>query len=86
MSREFCGIIPPRRDTILEHRDDGYLGECILPSGHWCAHVLHTPEGKYIQWKDDFDCDCCSPEEEDRCYVFEPITKKEVKKLIKECN
>lgn len=82
---EVCGVIPPRRRDVLGTRDDGYSGECILPNAHWCAHVLLTPEGEYIQWEDDFSCDCCAPEEADRCYSFGPITKEEVEKLAKEC-
>lgn len=78
-----CGIIVPRQEEIVGHRGDGYLAECILPYQHEDFHVIKTPEGKYFYWEDDWDCDCCDPEEYQRCYVYGPIEEREVLELLK---
>ncbi len=76
-----CSIIPPRREDIIGNRTDGYLGDCILPGAHFCPHVIKTPEGKYFEWSDDNDCDCCDHGvEDDQCYTFCEITEKEFQK------
>jgi len=80
---ELCYANPPRKEDIFQ--DYGKCDtSCILPTAHWCAHVFKLPDGRYIQWEDDFECDCCEPEEEDRCYTYGPISEEEVAKLIKE--
>ncbi len=77
-----CWIIVPRQHEIVDHRDDGYLAECILPYGHEGFHVVHTPEGEYFYWEDDWDCDCCEPEEDSRCYIYGPISEFKVLELL----
>ena len=77
-----CGIIAPRQEDIVCYRADGYLAECILSQGHFCPHVIKTPEGKYFEWEDDSDCDCCSADEDNPCYVYQEITKEEADKLL----
>ena len=77
-----CGIIVPRQENIVSN-ETGYLAECILPKGHFCPHVIKTPGGKYFQWKDDMNCGCCTPEEDDRCYEYWEITEPEVRRLLK---
>lgn len=82
--RKACGIIPPRRWDIIGRRSDGYMGECVLSRHHSSEeHLLQTPEGKCFMWKDDDKCKCCSPEEDDRCYLFWEISKKEAEKIIR---
>lgn len=83
---KICYVIPPRRGDIIGARIDSYYGECILPEVHNGPHLILTPEGKYIKWEDDFDCDCCSVHEDDRCYIYKEISKKEAEELIKGCN
>lgn len=70
-----CGIIAPRQSDIVGHRGDGYLAECILPYGYHDKHLVRTPEGKFFVWEDDWDCDCCKPDEDDRCYVWKEISE-----------
>lgn len=81
-----CEIIVPRQKNVVGYRDDGYLAECILPDEHWSNpnsyHVVKTPEGKYFAWKDDWECDCCEPEEDGRCYVWWEISELEVLALF----
>ncbi len=78
-----CRIIAPRQEDIVGFRKDGYSAECILPRCHSCPqHVIKTPEGKYFQWEDDYGCGCCSPDEDDRCYVFSEIMEVEAKRLL----
>jgi hypothetical protein len=74
-----CSIIVPRQSEIID--DPDYLAECIRMSGHPEPHVFRTPEGKFIAWKDDMTCDCCAPDEDDRCYAYWEITAQEVEKL-----
>lgn len=78
-----CGIIVPRQNCVVGYRDDGYLAECILPYGHYDFHVVRTPEDEYFAWWDDWDCDCCGPEEDQRCYVYTRIEESEVLALLK---
>ncbi len=84
MVDSICGIIAPRQDELVRgEREDGYLAECILPHGHRGPHVVKTPEGKFFAWEDDWDCDCCEPEEADRCYIHWEIEEAEIPKLLK---
>lgn len=75
--RTRCGIIVARREEILGDRHDGYLPECIRRVNHSGPHVFLTPEGKYFSWEADWDCDCCRPEEDDRCYLYQEITQED---------
>lgn len=88
---ELCNILPARLNELLRHY--GYYGDdqkecdasCVLPYAHFClCHVFRLPDGRYIKWEDDYDCDCCEPDEEDRCYSSGEVSKEEVDKLIKE--
>jgi hypothetical protein len=81
---DICYIIPPRREGIIGERQDGYMGDCILPRAHFCPHVLQTPEGQYFEWEDDMECGCCEPEEDSRCYVFSEITEKQFRRYVAE--
>lgn len=80
---QLCGIIPPRRRDIIGHRDD-YLGECILPNAHnhVDCHLLKTPEGVYTTWQYDYDCDCCGPEEDERCTIYSNVSKEEAEVML----
>ena len=77
-----CGIIPPRSQDIIGDRLDDYLGECILKRAHLSPHLIKTPEGRYIQWEDDPNCDCCQPSEDDHCYVSNEITEERARQLL----
>lgn len=78
MSVQNCGIIMPRQKDIIDVDGEEYLAECIRPLAHINPHVVKTPDGKYYAWEWDFDCDCCGPEEDDRCYVCWEINKEEM--------
>lgn len=73
-----CGKIVPRQSQIsgVGERFKGYLAECILPSHHHGCCVFKTPEGRYFAWERD-DCDCCSLEDCDGCYIYWEITLEE---------
>ena len=73
-----CGIIVARRTNILGDRMDGYLPECILKQAHNGPHVFKTPEGKFYQWEDDYTCNCCTSDEDHRCYVYSEIQEKDI--------
>ena len=77
-----CGIIPPRREDMIGYRSDNYRAECILERAHFSPHLIKTPEGKYIEWEDDNDCDCCEPGEDDCCYVYAEITEEQARQLL----
>lgn len=62
-------------------RHDGYLAECVLGKAHYEPHVFKTPEGKYIAWKDDMECGCCEPEEDDRCCFFWEISERQAAEM-----
>lgn len=85
---KICYIIPPRREGFQTKNfsvrlNEDYLPECILPYNHYCQHVFKTPNGIYVGWEDDWSCDCCAPDEEDRCIIYGELTKKEFEELIK---
>jgi len=73
-----CGIIPPRYHDLIGERDGGYLPECILKANHQTPHIFKNPEGKFIAWEDDWSCDCCEPEEVDRCIVYQEIEEAQI--------
>ncbi len=78
MSANICGIIVPRYQEIVGERRDGYLPQCVLARDHRGPHVFRTPEGELVAWEDDWNCGCCSPEEDDRCYVYWPVTREDI--------
>ena len=73
-----CGIIAPRQSEVVGHQDDDYLAECILMRCHQGPHVIKTPEGRFIAWEDDYNCDCCQPEEFDRCIIWWSVLEKDI--------
>lgn len=77
-----CGIVPPRREGVVGHRSDNYLGECILEKAHLPPHLIKTPEGKYIEWEDDPNCGCCEPGEDDCCYLYSEVTEERAGQLL----
>jgi hypothetical protein len=77
-----CGIIMPRQTDVVSHRNDGYLAECILESGHLGHHIVKTLEGKFYAWEDDWGCGCCEPDEDDRCYTYWELSEQEVANSI----
>ncbi len=78
---DICGIIVPRRDEIVVDERD--IPECILSERHDGPHLIKTLEGKYFQWEDDFECGCCKPDEDNRCYSFGEISEKVAQKILK---
>lgn len=87
--RELCYLLPCRREDILGHREDDYLGECILKANHSGPHLLLTPEGRYIKWETDWDCDCEGCQDfssGDFCYFYGEVDKEEAEKMLGECN
>lgn len=78
-----CGIIVARKEDIIGGRTDGYLPECIRKGCHTGLYVFLTPEGKYFSWEDDCNCGCCTPEEDDRCYLYQEITEDEYLTLVR---
>ena len=77
-----CGIIAPRQSDIIGYREDKYLAECICPKHHLSPHVIKTPEGRYFDWEDDWECGCCEPDEDEHCYTFGEITEEEAQEYI----
>lgn len=67
---------------MVGNRDDGYLAECMRPVCHTGPHAFVTPEGQAYVWEDDFTCDCCTPEEDSRCYSYWLLSVKETIRLI----
>jgi len=70
-----CGIIAPRQHDIIGYREDNYLAECILQSAHNSPHIIKTPEGKFFAWEDDYECDCCEFDEDERCTIYWEISE-----------
>ncbi|MEI7480122.1 MAG: hypothetical protein WCJ59_00660 [bacterium] len=70
-----CKIILPRQAEIVGDKDGTYFAECIRKRCHSGPHVFISPEGKYISWEDDWNCGCCRPEENDRCYTYVEISE-----------
>jgi hypothetical protein len=59
-----CEILPPNHSHLM----DSATG-CPLPVGHTGPHRTETPRLGLVEWGDD-DCDCCAPEEADRCIWY----------------
>jgi hypothetical protein len=77
-----CGIIAPRRHELTSFAtSEKYLAECVRESNHLGPHVIKTPDGIFIAWEDDWNCGCCKPEEDDRCYVYWEIEESDIPKL-----
>ena len=79
--RTECSIIAPRQWDLVGEREDGYFAACIRKVAHRGPHVVKTPEGKFIAWKDDMECDCCAPDEDDRCTVYWEIQEFDIPNL-----
>jgi hypothetical protein len=86
MAAETCAIIVIRQESISEisqYDPIEWLAECVLPQGHTCEeHIFKTPDGRYFFWKDDYECDCCEPDEEDRCYVYGEISESQMIEIL----
>jgi hypothetical protein len=81
MANEACGICVPRREFDMHVGDD--LGECLRPNAHWDGkHMFRNRDGVYYLWEDDDSCDCCQPEDDERCFVYGEISEKEALELI----
>lgn len=80
----FCSIIVPRQDEILRDDTGGYFAACILERGHLGPHVFRTPKGLFFAWEDDWGCDCCAPEETDRCFTYWKIRECDIPNLCEQ--
>lgn len=49
---ERCYIL---KTDIQTHKDKQ---GCIKPSGHNDAHIFKDQNGDYIEWEDDYSCNC----------------------------
>ena len=76
-----CDIIAPRQHEIVGDREDGYLAACILGRCHSGPHVVKTPEGEFFAWQDFWGCDCCGPDEVDRCFTYWEIKEADIPEL-----
>lgn len=87
MSNEICGVIVCRlRDIIgdpLANENENYYGECIRQRPHYRPHVIKAPNGQYYAWEDDFACDCCKADEEDRCYLFWEVNEEKAREFLR---
>ena len=45
---------------------------CRLPIGHDGPHEFVSTSGRVFEWENDWSCDCdeCSSEDGDQCYVY----------------
>ncbi len=74
-----CGKIAPRQWQMTGYYpSEGYLAECILKGRNHDIHVIKTPNGKFFAWEDDWECDCCDPNEEDRCTIHWEINEADI--------
>jgi hypothetical protein len=80
MNQKVCGVHVPRREPGMGLEDS--YGECMRPCAHLGQHLFQNSYGEYFTWEDDFTCECCIPEEEDRCFFYGPISKKKAEALI----
>jgi len=63
-----CGMFPPREDIGGSFSD--FISEttcCIRKEGHLDEHLFRKPDGTYISWKDDWECNCEDCMSEDPC-------------------
>ena len=60
-----CDLLPPRFNSL----DFKGCTGCTRERGHDGPHHDADVTGP-IAWEDDYECDCCSLDEQDRCAVF----------------
>lgn len=76
-----CRINVVRRESNM--RLGTTYGDCLLPHGHHNKeHLFMNPDGEYFIWADDFQCGCCDPETEDRCFYYEKISTEDAQALL----
>ncbi len=80
-----CAILPPRPRELLgmDSAGIGHSAECLRVFAHLGPHVLKHPDGSYIAWENDYECECCDPEDPyDHCYVHWKLDEVEALELI----
>lgn len=82
-----CGTIVPRQtELVRDYKMSEYIAECILPAHHACEHAFKTPDGRNFVWEYDYGCDCCEPEESDRCTLYSELTEEEFREFLRKNN
>jgi len=77
-----CRILVPFEDGLWTTRD---VNGCIKPEGHNSAHISLLEDGRYIQWEDDYSCNCGCWDEGDFdnvCRVARFLTEEEVNEIL----
>jgi hypothetical protein len=49
-----CGVL----FHIDRKRDFEDVSGCLKPQGHNDAHICQTSSGKFMEWEDDYSCEC----------------------------
>ena len=87
MNHKLCGIGPPGRETHNTGLDPAVSSGCLRPYAHNdFKHLFLNKYGKYILIEDDFECDCCAPEEDERCFVYQEVSEETAHKLMSDCS
>tara|TARA_B100000508_G_scaffold60333_2_gene47475 strand:+ start:32082 stop:32339 length:258 start_codon:yes stop_codon:yes gene_type:complete len=57
---------------------------CLRRGTHYDElHVFKNSKGQYFSWESDWGCDCCEPEDVDRCFDYGEISEEEALELIR---
>lgn len=65
-----CGIIAPRQEQVCGLPPEQFTAECFRENNHDGPHSFRIPSGEVYCWEYDMSCDCCEPDEDQRCTVF----------------
>lgn len=87
MNHKLCGLGPPGRETHNTGLDPAASSGCLRPYAHNdFKHLFLNKYGKYILIEDDFECDCCTPEEDERCFICAEVSEETARKLMSDCS
>lgn len=78
-----CGICIARRENLLGP-DKFNICECIRERHQFGPHIFKDDSGQLVAWELNYGCDCCTPTEEDRCYIYWLTDQTELQELEKQ--
>lgn len=71
-----CNWILPSFDAFL--REEGDMGECLLPEYHEGTHLVRLQDGRYAEWISEHCPDCqfleCDQDAEE-CFVWNYVSE-----------
>ena len=70
-----CEVIPathPGTNHFIRNGDKS-ISPCFLRRGHDGPHILRRSDGKLIKWEHDYECECCSLDNQE-CFFYGEVS------------